>query len=291
MLFLIGLVIVVSGVLGGYTMHSGDIKLLWQPNEFVIIFGAGIGAFLISNPMHIVKDSVKALGFLFKSHPHSKADYLELLLLFFNVTKTMKTKGMLAVENHIEHPEESPMFAQAISVMKNSSSVKFICDNLRLLVMGVENPYQFEAMIDSEIEVLSLGLKAPGRAILSLGDALPALGIIAAVLGVMVTMRSIVEPPEVLGGLIAAALVGTFLGVLLSYGLVLPIGHFMVEYSESQILYLHTIKTGFIGYLNGSPPIVIAEFMRKTIPESVRPSFQEAEMAISNHHMPNTSTE
>ncbi|MES2215006.1 MAG: flagellar motor stator protein MotA [Pseudomonadota bacterium] len=288
MLFIVGIIIVVSAVLGGYSMHNGDLKLLWQPSEFIIILGAAIGGFCISNPMNVVKSSIKALRFLFKGHPYSRADYTELILLFFNITKVMKVRGMLEIENHVEHPEESQIFSQAPSIVGHKINLEFIRDNLRLLVMGVDNPHQFEAMIDSEIEVLASELKAPGRAILSLGDSLPALGIIAAVLGVIVTMRSIVEPPEILGGLIAAALVGTFLGVLFSYGLFIPIGHFVSEYSELQILYLQSIKTGFIAYLNGNPPIVIAEFIRKTVPESVRPSFQDAEMAISNQVTPNT---
>jgi len=281
MLFLIGMCVTFGSVALGYTMHHGDMMLLWQPNEFIIIVGAACGAALVANPFDVVKSSIKAFTFLFKGHPYSKKDYLELLLLFFSVTKAMKVKGMLEIENHVEHPEESQIFMQARSIMRNKKNLEFIRDNLRLLVMGIDNPHQFEAMIDAEIETLSAALKAPGRALLALGDSLPALGIVAAVLGVIVTMRSIVEPPEVLGGLIAAALVGTFLGVLLSYGLFIPIGHFFSEYGEHQISYLQSIKLGFIGYLNGNPPIVITEFIRKSIPETVRPSFQETETMIS----------
>ena len=280
MLFLIGVVVVYGSVILGYVMHNGEMRLLYQPNEFVIILGAALGGFLIANPMDAVKKTAKSLGFLFKGHPYSKDDYLELLLLFFNITKIMKVKGMLEIENHVEHPEESVIFTKAQSVMNDKINLEFIRDNMRLLVMGVDSPYQFEAMIDAEIDALSSTLKAPGKALLNLGDSLPALGIIAAVLGVIVTMRSIVEPPEILGGLIAAALVGTFLGVLLSYGLFIPIGHFVTKCGEMQISYLQSIKMGFIGYLNGNPPIVIVEYIRKTIPESVRPSFQEAEVVI-----------
>lgn len=281
MLFLVGIGVVGGSVVLGYTMHHGDLRLLWQPNEFIIIFGAACGASLIGNPLDVIKSSVKAFSFLFKGHPYSKKDYLELLLLFFSLTKVMKVKGMLEIENHVEHPEESQIFMQAPSVMKNKVILEFIRDNLRILIMGVDNPHQFEAMMDAEIETASAALKAPGRVLLSLGDSLPALGIVAAVLGVIITMRSIVEPPEVLGGLIAAALVGTFLGVLLSYGLFIPIGHFMAEYGEHQISYLLSIKVGFMAYLNGNPPVVITEFIRKTIPESVKPSFPEAEVALN----------
>lgn len=281
MLFLLGLFTVIGSVILGYTMHHGDLRLLWQPNEFIIILGAAIGASLASNPLDVVKSILKSFSYLFKGHPYSKKDYLELLLLLFNLTKAMKVKGMLEIENHVEHPEESPLFAEAQSVMRNKHSLEFIRDNLRLLIMGVDDPHNFEFMIDAEIDTMSHHYKAPGKALLSLGDSLPALGIVAAVLGVIVTMRSIVEPPEVLGGLIAAALVGTFLGVLLSYGCFIPIGHFVSTYGEHQIAYLNSIKSAFIGYLNGNPPVVITEFVRKSIPRGVQPSFSETELMIS----------
>lgn len=283
MLFIVGLLVVFGSVILGYTMHHGDLRLLWQPNEFIIILGAAIGASLVANPFDVVKSTLKSFSFLFKGHPYSKKDYLELILLIFNITKVMKVKGMLEIENHVEHPEESPLFGQAESIMKNKHNLEFIRDNLRLLIMGVDDPHHFEFMIDAEIEAMSHHFKAPGKALLSLGDSLPALGIVAAVLGVIVTMRSIVEPPEVLGGLIAAALVGTFLGVLLSYGCFIPIGQFVTTYGEHQISYLNSVKLGFIGYLNGNPPVVITEFVRKSIPRGVQPSFSETELMISTN--------
>lgn len=285
MLFLVGFIIVTASVVLGYTMHAGDLSLLWQPNELIIIVGSGIGAVLIGNPMSIIIKTIKSLKHLFKAKPHEKSDYLELLMFSFNTFKLMKVKGMLEIESHIENSAESDLFAQAPSIQKDEFLSDFVKDNLRLLTMGVENSHHFEDAMDKEIEVFADGSHAPGKTFTVLADALPALGIVAAVLGVIVTMRSIMEPPDVLGSLIAAALVGTFTGVLLSYGLFGPIGQFLTKYSEYRIKYLECMKIGFISYLNGNPPIIIVEYMRKSVPEDVRPSFQELDNFISGHSM------
>jgi chemotaxis protein MotA len=281
MLFFIGLFIVVCSVITGYTMHYGDLSLLWQPNEFVIIFGAGIGASIIANPNKVLIDSVKSLAFLVKRKPYGKTEYLELLLFFFNLTKLLRTKGMLESESHIEDPFNSEVFQQSPSILQDKRNTSFICDNFRLITMGVDNPHQFEGIIDQEIELIEFTSHAPSKAFLNLGDSLPALGIVAAVLGVIVTMRSILEPPEVLGSLIAAALVGTFTGVLLAYGIFNPIGHFLLKYSDYQVRYLECIKVGMISYLSGNAPSIVVEFMRKVIPEDVRPSFTELDRLIN----------
>jgi chemotaxis protein MotA len=285
MLFPIGIIVVFASVIVGYKMHAGDLSLLWQPNEIVIIVGAGIGSVLIANPISIIIKSIKSLSYLFKGKPYDKNNYLELLLFSFNVFKLMKIKGMLEIESHIENSDDSDLFIQATSINKDSKVKDFIKDHLRLLTMGVDNVYQFEDMIDRELEVYTDDSIAPTKVFSTLADALPALGIVAAVLGVMVTMRSIMEPPEVLGSLIAAALVGTFTGVLLSYGLVGPIAGFLIKYSDYEIKYLECIKAGFIAYLNNNPPIIIVEFMRKNVPEDYRPTFQELDTFISNNSM------
>jgi chemotaxis protein MotA len=283
MLFLIGVVVVCASVIVGYLMHHGDMTLLWQPNELVIIVGSGFGSVLIANPISVVKQTVKASKYLLKGRPYDKGDYLELLMFCFNTFKLMKAKGMLEIESHIENPAESDLFAQVPSLRKNEFANEFVKDNLRLLTMGVDNPHQFEDIIDRELEVYTESSHAPGKTYLSLADALPALGIVAAVLGVIVTMRSIMEPPDVLGSLIAAALVGTFTGVLLAYGFFGPMGQFLTKYSDAKLRYLECIKCGFIAYLNGNPPIIIVEFMRKSVPEDVRPTFQELDGFISGN--------
>ncbi len=285
MLFLIGVFVVFTSVIVGYLMHAGDLWLLWQPNEIIIIVGSGIGSVLIANPLSIIKKMMKDLVNLFKNKPYNKSEYLELLLFSFNTFKLMKAKGMLEIETHLENPQESDLFLQAPSLDKHEFAGEFMKDNLRLLTMGVDNPYQFEDFVNRELDVYYEDVNAPSKAIKVLSDALPALGIVAAVLGVMVTMRSIMEPPEVLGQLIAAALVGTFTGVLLSYGLFGPIGTFLAKFADLRVKYLECIKSGFIAYLQGNPPIIIVEYMRKNIPEDVRPSFQELDNFINNYSM------
>jgi chemotaxis protein MotA len=281
MLFFVGLIVVTLSVIVGYTMHYGDLKLLWQPNEILIILGGALGASLIANPNNVLISSLKSLSFLVKRKPHDKLEYTELLLFFLNITKLLKSKGMLEAESHVDDPFNSEIFQQSPSILKNKSSTNFICDNLRLMTMGVENPHQFQDIVDQEIELIEFTYRNPSKTFLTIGDSLPALGIVAAVLGVIVTMRSILEPPEILGSLIAAALVGTFTGVLLAYGLFNPIGHFLIKYSDYQIRYIECIKVGMVSYLNGNPPSVIVEFMRKVIPDDVRPSFNELDRLIN----------
>lgn len=282
MLFLIGVLMVGFSVITGYLMHYGELRLLWQPNELLIILGAGIGAAIIGNPIDELKKTGRALAYLFKSRPKQKSDYLDLLAFSFNIFKLMKVKGMLEIESHLENPKESELFTQSPSIMKDHSVLSFIRDYLRLMTMGVDNTHQFEALLDREIEVYEEEESAPSRIFLTVGDSLPALGIVAAVLGVITTMRSITEPPEVLGSLIAAALVGTFTGVLFAYGLFLPIGHYLRTYAMQKVMFYQCIKAGFISHLNGNAPIVTVEFMRKNIPENLRPDFDEADQIINS---------
>jgi chemotaxis protein MotA len=281
MVFLVGFLIVFGSVALGYKMHDGDLLLLWQPNEIIIILGAGIGSVLIANPWHVLIEAFRMSKCLLTGiKPYDKREYIELLLFSFNTFRLMKVNGMLEIESHIEHPESSDLFTNAPSLRKEDYMFNFVVDNLRILTMGLDNPYHFEDLIDKEIEVYTNHIQSPARSVTSLADSLPALGIVAAVLGVIVTMKSIAEPPEVLGSLIAAALVGTFTGVLLSYGLIGPIGSALEKYAEYKISYLESIKVGFLAYLNNNSPIIIAEYMRKSIPASTRPTFQELDEVI-----------
>lgn len=275
MLFLFGFAIVIASIFFGYTYHFGDLRLLWQPHEFLIILGAGFGAAIISNPWTVIKRSCIHLGRLFRSSPYKKSDYVDLLALFLNITKLMKSKGMLAAEVHIDNPQGSEFFQNAQAIIKDKVNLHFITSNMRLLLMGLEDPKRISETIEEDIAVLSSDEMSTSKAFLNLGDSLPALGIVAAVLGVIITMRSILEPPEVLGSMIAAALVGTFTGVLLSYGLFNPIGYYLLQYSKYKIEYLECARIGIIAYAQGNPPTVIVELMRKSISESFRPSFDE----------------
>ncbi len=281
--FLIGLLVVFGSVVVGYTMHYGDLRLLWQPNELVIIIGAAAGSAIVGNPLSSLTKTLKSLKYLFRGKPYNKKDYLELLLFSFNTFKLMKTKGMLEVESHVENPAESELFKQAPAFKKEPFALNFITDNLRLITMGLDNPHEFEDIIEKEIDLYKEGSNTPGDIFNTLGDALPALGIVAAVLGVIVTMKSIMEPPDVLGSLIAAALVGTFTGVLFAYGVFAPIGHFLHKYAYYKVKYISCAKAGFISFLHGNPPIIVVEFMRKNIPAEMRPSFEEIDTYISEN--------
>lgn len=283
MLFIIGMIVVIGSIAASYIYEGGNLMLLWQPAEIGIIVGVGIGATLISTSKHNIGYALRSLGNLFKGIPYHKEDYLELLVFFFNATRIMKIKGLVEIENHIEHPENSELFKVSPTLLSNTSILEFLRSNVRLIIMGVDQSHQMDQIMDHEIEVESDTYEMPSKVFYNLADALPALGIVAAVLGVIITMRSIAEPPEILGGLIGAALVGTFSGVLLAYGFIGPIAFFLARYAEYQTKYLECIKIGLLSYLQGTPPVVIVEFMRKNIPLTFRPSFHEVEVLIAAH--------
>jgi chemotaxis protein MotA len=281
MLFIVGLIVVFGSVVTGYLMHHGKLEVLWQPNEFIIILGAALGSILISNPMKVVKGVGKSLKYLMKGSPYKKADYIELLVMLYGVFKLMKSKGMLEMEGHIEKPKESDLFNKYPKFLKNHHAVHFLCDNIRVMTMGVEDHYQIENMMENDLESHHHEHERIAGAINAMGDALPALGIVAAVLGVITTMGSITEPPAVLGGLIGAALVGTFFGVLMAYGVVGPMGKFIGMYFEDEGKYTQCIKVALIAHLQGNAPVVSVEFARATIDGNERPSFAEIDAILN----------
>lgn len=279
MLFIAGVLVVIGSVMGGYILHGGNVGVLYQPTEYLIILGAGIGSFLIANPGKIVKGSIGSLKFLLKGKPFSKADYIELLVMQYSVFKLMKTKGMLELEQHIENPHESDLFGQYPKFAHNHHALDFFCDNLRLMTMGMEDQYQMEDLMDATLDQHHHETHQIGAAVVTLGDSFPAIGIVAAVLGVIITMGSISEPPEILGGLIAAALVGTFLGIFVAYGFVGPMGQFIGKYFEDEAKYMEALKAGILSHLKGNAPAVSVEFARAVIPSAEKPSFAEIEEA------------
>lgn len=281
MLFLIGIVVVLGCVAGGYVMHHGKLALLWQPNELVIIMGAALGSFLLSNHMKLVKKVGKSLGKLVKGSPYKKSHFLELLVMLYTIFKLLKTKGMLEIESHIENPHESAIFSQYPAFMKNHHALHFLCDYLRVMTMGVEDFYQLEELMDRDIEVHHTETEHVAGAISSVADAMPALGIVAAVLGVITTMQSITEPPEILGGLIGAALVGTFLGVLVAYGFIAPMAKNLGAYFEDEGKYIQVIKVALLAHVKGNAPLVSVEFARSAIGSVEKPTFQELEEAVN----------
>lgn len=281
MLFIIGVIVVFGSVVGGYTIHGGNLHILFQPSEFLIIGGAAIGAFLISNPPSVLKKALKSFKKLLKGAPYKKDHYVELLTFLFRILKEMKTKGMLAIEGAIEDPHASELFTKYPFFMSDHHAVQFFCDNIRLLTMGVDNHYQMEEIMDRDLEGHHHDLENAASAVVNLGDSFPALGIVAAVLGVIVTMGSISEPPEVLGHLIGAALVGTFFGILMSYGIVSPMGAYLGKFAGEESKYMECIKVAILAHMQGNAPTVTVEFVRKAIPDHIRPSFKEVEEAVN----------
>lgn len=282
MKFIIGFVVVVASVIGGYVLADGHLEVLWQPLEFLIIFGAGIGAFLISNPGTVIKGVLGNLGMLIKGAKYSKDSYLELLSVQYALFKLAKSKGDLALEGHIENPDDSAIFNQYPGFAGDHHGLEFMCDYLRMLTLGTSNSHEVENIMDIELENHHEANHAIFNAVNALGDALPALGIVAAVLGIIHTMGSITEPPEILGHLIGAALVGTFSGILFSYGFVAPMAVSMGATMDEEAFYLTCIKAGIIAHMQGYAPQVSVEFSRKTIPAHLRPTFQALEEALQD---------
>ena len=281
MMFLIGIATVILCVIGGYLAQGGHLIVLFQPFEFLIIFGSACGAFVISNPMPVIKRTAGSLGLLLKGSPYSKEAYLELLSLLYTVFKLAKTKGMLALEAHVEKPDESTLWEKFPIFASDHHAMTFFCDYLRLLTLGTDNAHELEALIDEEIETHHAEKSQISAALQTMADGMPALGIVAAVLGVIHTMGSITEPPEVLGHLIGGALVGTFLGVLLSYGFIAPMAGALKARYDAEVKYFMCIKAGLLAYLQGYAPAVAVEFARKALLSNVRPTFYEVEEAVA----------
>jgi chemotaxis protein MotA len=280
MFLIIGSVVVLACVIGGYMASGGHLIVLFQPFEVLIIAGAAAGAFIIANPPSVLKKTIAAILGLLKGPRYNKASYVELLSLLYQIFKLSKTKGMLALEGHIEKPDESQLFAQFPNFAKDHHAMVFLCDYLRMLTLGTDNSHEMEAIIDEELETHHKEQHVISDAVQTMADGMPALGIVAAVLGVIHTMGSITEPPEVLGHLIGGALVGTFMGVLLSYGFVAPTASALKSRFDAEAKYLQCIRAGLLAHMQGYPPAVSVEFARKALLSEVRPTFYEVEEAV-----------
>jgi chemotaxis protein MotA len=276
-LTIIGSSLVIICVLGGYAALGGNIDVLWQPLEILIIVGASAGAYIAANPRHVVSGTLKGIGALIRRPRYDRDSYLELLSLMFAVFKTVRTKGWLALEQHIENPHESAVFSQFPSFVSNPHAVGFLCDYLRIISLGSSNPHELDALMDEEIGTIHAERMQLANAMQVMADSMPALGIVAAVLGVIKTMQAITAPPDELGRSIGGALVGTFMGVWLSYGFVGPMASAMRARIDAEIKYYLCIKAGLLAYLQGSAPTIAVEFARKVLMEEVRPTFLEVE--------------
>ncbi|QQR68821.1 MAG: flagellar motor stator protein MotA [Alphaproteobacteria bacterium] len=279
--FILGAIIVIASVLGGYVAMHGKLSALNQPFELVIIGGAALGAFIISNQKHVLKRSLKAVGIAIKGSRHKKQDFLELLSMQYQVYKLARTKGMLALEQHVENPHESSIFSNYPHFVKEHHAVIFFCDYLRMITLGADKPHEIEALMDEELEVHHEDELALSHAFQTMSDGIPALGIVAAVLGVIKTMGAITEPPEVLGRLIGGALVGTFLGVFLSYGYIGPLANALKGVADSEARYYLCLKVGLLAHLSGCAPAISVEYARKALEPHLRPTFYEVEEAVN----------
>ena len=282
MKFILGLIIVTGCVIGGFILSHGQLALLLQPYEFLIIFGAATGAFIASNPGTVIKDVLGSFPALLKGSKYNKQSYLDLLALMYELFAKARKEGLMALENDIEEPNESEIFKRYPKVLKDHHALEFICDYLRLMVGGSMNSMELENLMDVELDTHHEESHLPSHAVANMADGLPAFGIVAAVLGVVITMGAISEPPEVLGHHIAAALVGTFLGILLSYGYVGPIGSFIGHVRREESKYLECIKICILATLNGYTPQVAVEFGRKALYSKVRPGFVELEEYVKS---------
>jgi len=281
MFVIIGWVVVVACVIGGYMAMGGKLGPLWQPFELVIIGGAGVGAYIVANPKYVLSQSGRAFKAALKGPKYNKDDYLELLSLMYAIFKLAKTKGMLAIESHIERPEESSLFQAFPKFSSDHHALEFLCDYLRMMTLGTDNPHELADLLDEELETHHAEDAQIAGAYQVMGDGFPALGIVAAVLGIIKTMGSITEPPEVLGKLIGGALVGTFLGIFLAYGIVSPLAVAMNNVFAADAKYLACIKAGLLAHVSGYAPAVSVEFARKILMSKDRPSFFEVEEAVA----------
>jgi chemotaxis protein MotA len=277
LLVIIGYVVVCASVFGGFAAGGGHLGSLLQPIELVMIFGAAIGAFFVGNDSKAIKATLKALPTLFKGSRYTKALYMELMSLQFDVLSKVRKEGLMSIEGDIDTPHESALFSKYPSVLHDHHIVEFMTDYLRLMVSGNMDAFQIENLMDNEIETHHHEGSVPAHCMAKLGDGLPAFGIVAAVMGVVHTMESVGIPPAELGILIAKALVGTFLGILLAYGFIGPLSTLLEQKLEEATKMYQCVKVTLIASLNGYAPALAVEFGRKVLFSTERPSFSELE--------------
>ena len=277
MLVIIGYIIVCASVFGGFAMAGGHLAALFQPLELLMIGGAAAGAFLVGNNGKAIKATIAALPTLFKGSRYTKDLYMELMSLLFEVLSKVRKEGLMSIESDIDSPQESPLFSKYPAVLADHHIVEFMTDYLRLMVSGNMDAFQIENLMDNEIETHHHEGAVPAHVIAKVGDGLPAFGIVAAVMGVVHTMESVGIPPAELGMLIAHALVGTFLGILLAYGFVGPLASLLEQKLEESSKMFQCVKVTLLASLNGYAPALAVEFGRKVLFSTERPTFNELE--------------
>jgi chemotaxis protein MotA len=279
MFVIIGIVIVLGAVIGGYLMEHGELMVLVQPAEFVIILGAALGSVVIANPPSVLKGMISGLIGALKGSPYSKKYYLNALVAIYEVFQYVRKNGLAKLESDIENPKESPLFSQHTWLVKDHYALDFVCDTFRMTMTGHVQPFELDQMLEHDLEVYEHEETVPVHSLQTVSDALPGLGIVAAVLGVVITMGSLGGPPEEIGHKVAAALVGTFLGILFCYGIVSPVAASIEKSITHRLEFLRTIKAALVASVKGAAPILAVEQARRVIPPHVRPSFNEMEQA------------
>ena len=290
MLIIIGYIVVIASALLGYVLSGGYLAVLFQPLEFLIIGGTAIGAFIVSNEKKVIKSTLKALGQLFKSSKYNKTLYLTLINLMYTILTKIRQNGTLSIESDIDNPKESELFKKYPLILANPQICDFITDYLRLMISGNMNVFEIEALMNEEIETYTHELEKPADAISAVGDGLPAFGIVAAVMGVINTLAQADRPASELGELIAHAMVGTFLGILLAYGFVSPLAALLKQRNAGVIKTLECTKVILIASMHDYAPQICIEFGRKTLFSHERPSFFELEKYIQDVKDKNTNS-
>lgn len=279
MFAIIGFVVVIGAIMGGYLMEHGKIGVLMQPAELVIIGGAAIGTLLIANPLPTIIKILKGIIGVLKGSPYTKSTYLDTLRMLYDLFMYARKNGVVKLEEDVENPDKSAVFSKYPKFLANHHAVAFICDTLRMSISGGVPAFDLDQMMEMDMEVHHHETSIPVAALSTVADALPGLGIVAAVLGVVITMGALGGPPEEIGHKVAAALVGTFLGILMCYGFLGPLASNLTKMNDAETDYLRCLQKGVIAFSKGSAPVLAVEFARRSIASDLRPSFKELEAA------------
>ena len=282
MFVIIGLFLVLGSVVTGYLMHHGQLAVLWQPNEFVIIGGAGLGSMIMANPLPVIKGVFAQLMGLLKANPFGAKAYAELLQVLYEIFQKARKDGLVGLEAHIEDPEKSDIFSKYPSFSKNHHAVSLLCDTLKVLLTGTVEDHNLAEILDIDLEKHHHEMMQVPHAVAAVSDAMPGFGIVAAVLGVIVTMGQIGGEAKLIGESVAAALVGTFLGILLAYGVLGPISKAMENRIAAEHDYMLCVRTALLAFARGDAPMTAVEFARRNVEPHERPSFSELEGLTRN---------
>ncbi len=286
MFTIIGILVVFGAVAAGYLMEHGNMLVLVQPAELIIIGGAGLGTILIANPVHILKKLIGGITGTFKGSGFTQERYMQTLKMMYELFSRARKEGLMALETDSDNPEQSAIFSKYPNFLRDHHALAFVCDSIRMASSGGIEPFDADQMIENDMEVHHHEAGQPVAALSTMADSLPGLGIVAAVLGVVITMGALGGPPEEIGNKVAAALVGTFLGILLCYGLIGPISQNMNKAAEEEHAYYQVLRVMIVSFMKGTAPSMAVEIGRRAIPGHVRPTFQVAEKRIKEKDAP-----